>query len=385
MIVLSCPVRLIPLTAGLGISWAAIAPTTQPSPASQPPPAIAFRLSATVYPAGVESEEVYARHVQGRIDESLAKADQAPDLSAKARHLLMAANLILSRGIEPQVTRLLLEIETPRDAADLAAGVEEARKHLDAARALLLGSNSAASQPSTAPGSDSSEPDRAPPSELGRVAPAIAPEKPAVCDDLTAFAEALQEAWAGDGIALDGAAGPDVERQVSRAREAVSALATLLEDDRPGVAANARLYHAVLLSRIERVDRALTGLDLALQPLRQDAAVPSFYARLLRCRYLARQGSYAVSTALLLRLEERSHEWFDDPQLRIEAANTAALVRREVLRQWRDALTAEGKESAAAWCADAADRIDDTLRAEEDSPVVLRLGLAVPLLAEDRD
>jgi len=385
MIAWSCPVWWIPWTSGLGISWAAIAPSTQPSPSSQPPPAIAFRLSATVYPAGVESEEEYARHVQGQIDESLAKADQAPDPPSKAEHLVMAANLILSRAVEPQVTRLLLEIETPRDAADLVAGVEEARKHLDAARALLLGGNSAASQPSTAPGSAVSEPEGAIRSELGSVAPAVAPEVLAVCHDLTAFAEALEQAWAGDGIAPDAAAGPDVERHVSRSREAVSALAALLEDDRPGVAGSARLYHTVLLSRIERVDRALTGLDLALQPLRQDAAVPSFYARVLRCRFLAKQGSYAVSAALLLRLEERAHEWFDDPQLRVEAAGTAALVRREVLWQWRDALTARGKESAAAWCADAADRVEDALRAEEDSPAVLRLGLAVPMLAEDMD
>ncbi|MCP4251032.1 MAG: hypothetical protein GY778_28680 [bacterium] len=318
-------------------------------------------LSATLYPEQVTSEEQYAAQLHGQIDARLRMAASADTAIDRAEHLLGAVNLILARGIEPQVTRLILGIDRPDDMDALRAGLAEAEGHLTAAAESL------AKEPPADVSDDSEDhaedPEDGATDEDGR-------NLNEIHRDLTAFANALAAAWAE---------GSDPDR-VGRIRKAASSLAVLLEDDRPAVAGAAVMYQAYLLGQLERYDRALSVLDLALQPIVDEAPAFTFYARLLRCRYLARQGGFAVAWSLLLRVEERCHDWFDSPESRDEAIRTAGLIRLQVTERWQAALTTSDNSAPAGWCREAGRRISEGLYADGGPSALLRLGEAVPLL-----
>lgn len=344
--------------------------------ASQPAAGLAVGLSATVYPPGVTDEKQYAHRIQEQIDALLAAAEAAADRSdppdgglTRVEYLLGAANWILARQIEPQVTRLLLGIERSQDVAFVIRSVAEARKHLEAAGPPAGGLAEAAA-------SVERNEEAAEPAGRGRI-PSVVPEESlykfeSIRNDLSAFADALALAWAeGEG-----------EDDAQAVRAAASSLAVLLEDDRPGVAPAATLYQAVLYQRAGRSDRAMQVLDLALQPLPPDAASFAFFSRLLRCRYLARRGGHAVAWSLLLKLEERCQDWFDSPEARQEAMRAVALVRLEVDEFWEASLASSGDKERLAWCARAKQRIQSTLLQPTGEPAATRLGNAVPLLLD---
>ncbi|MCH7814791.1 MAG: hypothetical protein IID40_12315, partial [Planctomycetes bacterium] len=340
------------------------APADQTAPEASPTGKDTLILSTTVFPAQITTEVQYAASVRRQIDVLLELAAAADAPVVRAEHLLGATNLILARGIEPPVTRLILGIDRPDDVGAVRAGLAEAQGHLVAA-AELLAERAPADESEDAPdqADDSDDPDDAPRDEGGR-------NLNKVHRDLTAFANALGAAWAEAS---------DQER-VDRIRKAASSLAILLEDDRPAVAAAAVMYQAYLLGQLERYDRALSVLALALEPIDAEAPAFTFYARLLRCRYLARQGGFAVAWSLLLRLEERCHDWFESRESREEAIRTVALIRLQVNDRWQAALTTSDHSDRAEWCREAARRIGEGLYADGGPSAVSRLGDAVPLL-----
>lgn len=325
-------------------------PTSQP--ASQPAPSGTVTLSAAGYPDGVTDEAQYGDYLAERTEALIEAARETTDGPTTIERHLAIANWILVRQIEPQVTRLLLGTDDPGDRMALAASVAQAQEWLTTAGELLadLPVETVATQPA---------PDlRTRPTELHA--------------DLSAFAEAMH------AVTMDTTA----DEAPQRIRRSASRLGVLLEDTRPGVSATAALYQALLFARNDRMDRAMTRLDLVLLPPQSDAVAPCFFGRLLRCRFLARQGAHAVAWSLLLRLEERCQEWFDTPQARIEATNSVAVVRLEVARAWKEAMTDAGAEDRSAWCQAAERRVRESLFAGEEAPRIMRMEQAIPILTD---
>lgn len=336
------------------------AQTTEPALPTQ----MTVGLSPADYPAGVSDEASLEAHNRARTIDILAAADREDEPLVQAEHRLAVANWILARQAEPQISRLLLGIESPTDLTSLRSSVADARVQLEACRRLL---DDPADDESHATGAQEPQSD-----------PAGAQSREglrALHHDLAAFAEALAVAWSPDG-------GDDYGRQV---RRCASALGVLLEDERPGVAAAAAMYQALLYRRADRPDRALAVLDLATRPLPRGGEAWAFSSRLLRCRFLAQQGSHALAWSLLLKLEERAHDWFEATGQGEQAARTALLVRLEVAGAWQQQLAQAGLAAEAAWCQRAAEQIRQAMRESRQPPTVMRIRSAIPFLLEDYD
>lgn len=316
-------------------------------------------LSTSVYPPDVSGESAYLAFVDGRAGELVALAQEQRDPLRQAEHHLMAANWMLARQTEPFVSRLLLGIAGPDEAGHLLAAVEQAQAQLDAASVGLagLGSTKPTTQPSEPAAGDA---DR----EIATLG--------SVRDDLASFAEAYAAAWSS---------GSDDEA-IRRVRRAASGLAVLLEDERRGVAQSAMLCQALLYRRAGLAERAARVLDLALQPLSPDAPQSSLYARLLRCRIVAEEGGYAAAYSLLLKLEERCHDWFDAPQEIGEAVRAVLLLRKQVVQDWQASVVEPANQEHNAWCEAVIGRLDEAMLQIEGTTRVMRLGAAVPSLLE---
>jgi hypothetical protein len=322
-------------------------------------------LSPADYPQGVSDEASFEAYNRARTLDILAAADRSGDARAEVEHRLAAANWILARRTEPQVTRLLLGIESPTDLASLRSSVADARLQLEACRRLL--DNRA--------NNDESHPTGAQEPQSG---PAEAPSREglrSLHDELSAFAEALAVVWSSD----------DGDDHITQVRRCASALGVLLEDERPGVAPAAAMYQALLYRRADRLDRALAVLDLATKPLPRGGQAWAFFSRLLRCRVLAHQGRHALAWSLLLKLEERALEWFEAAGQGEQAARAARLVRLEVAGLWQQQLARAGLTAEAAWCQSAAERIRQAMSESPQPPAVIRIRLAIPFLLEDYD
>jgi len=274
------------------------------------------------------------------------QAEQAQDVETRVGLLLRAANVILSNELEPPCTGRLLHIGDDQ----LPVAEEEIGAALARAAALLSDAEATMSRPD---GGGEAAPDRWQPWR-DRL------------EILRAFAE-------GQGAFLL----PADEREM---RRAASRLAVFLEHENPQVTAAAGLWQAVLRSRESDASRALTLLEPALWGVARKSLPFSFYARLLRCRLLADQESYATALALLTQIEEQCDEWFSDDAEREQAVRAAALVEVQVLRSWHDHLTDPTDQRERRWCAE---RIE-TLRKQqfaEGERTVLRLNPAVPTFA----
>jgi len=326
------------------------APSTPPRP----------RLSDSVYPAGVADEAAYVDYLAARTRSLIDAADAAAEPPAEARGRLAAANWILARQIEPAVSRVLLGIPAASDNEVIREGIARAARQLAAAESALARAPAAAA-------------------EVRRSADARdAPQPPltealqSTLTDLSAFADAL-------AVAFSDEMGGNSE---DRARAAASSLAILLEDERPGVAVCATLMQALLYHRAGQMDRTRTVLDLALQAVPGDAREVAFYSRLLRCRYLAEEGRFAVACSLLLKLEERCFEWFVSATDQAEAGYAATLVRRQTIQAWRDGHQGPEADAHRQWCDAAIARIEEALAGEPQPIRLMRLRSAVPYLLD---
>ncbi len=318
-------------------------------------------LSVTIYPDGIDTVDAYQGYLRRRIEALLASTKNGSDPTVSAEHLLGAANLVLAFETEPWVTWMLLAENDEPATASMQKLVDEALKYIAQAEKLL---GQVTDQEG---GADQTDQDEA--AQLRR-RDRVRLEH--LSEDLGAFAAALAYAF-GEQV------GPESIRDI---REAASLLAVLLEDERPGVAASATLYEALLFKRANMHDRALAVLGLALQPLPKEHPKTAFFSRLLRCRYLAQNGAYATSWSLLLRLEELAQDWFKDEQTLAEATTATELMRLEVAKQWMSSLGESGAESERGWCQDAILHLETRLFGGDDSNPVLRMGAAIPLLLD---
>lgn len=321
-------------------------PATQP--ASQPtsqPAELEWLLSPSHYPSEIGDEAAYRRWAREQRAELLAKAKRAGDPILAAQFRLAAANHILAREVEPFISRWLLDISKPDDVDGIRTGLAEAREQLKLAAEALAGE---------------------PAGDAGHDAPARS-----TLETLEALAGALEAISAEDSDAT-----------ASARQAAATALAVLLEDDRKDVAAAALLWQAVLYRQTGQTERAFQLLPTATERLSRDGRRHQFHTRLLRCRMLADRGSYAAAGSLLLRIEENTADWFTEEAEQDAAANTAILMRLQVVEKWRSLLDPAAESSEIAWC----DRTSARLRAalaEQRNPVpLLGLDLAIPILAK---
>jgi hypothetical protein len=122
-------------------------------------------------------------------------------------------------------------------------------------------------------------------------------------------------------------------------REAALGLAELRENEDPDTAAAARLWQAALLEVGSRPRRDLAVLDLAMVP--PERLPYDFFSRILRCQILMDNGSYALVAGLILRMEDRCDQWFNnDSKNALRAKLTLIAVRINCLWQWAEALRA---------------------------------------------
>ncbi len=303
------------------------------------------QLSTALLPEGVGDEQAYAKWLADQTAELLDAAEQTENLRDRIEFRVAAANWILARECEPFMSRWLNGIEREASAAQIVSSTQRAIGQLSIARADWHRYSELDDHDSeTAVGFDSS------------------------IETLEAFAEALHACVLppfGDG---------DVARSAARK------LSEHLEDDRPAVAAAAVLWQGVLYGNADRVDRALRLLPPAATPPASETLQYAFFAKLLRCKHLARNGSYAAAWRLLLAIEERSQEWFVTLRRRAEAGRAAMLVKFDICEAWSTAGDDAKNEATRAWCDETLSRIREEHFPAAGDLNVARLATAAPMI-----
>ncbi|MFQ5414439.1 MAG: hypothetical protein ACE5E6_08270 [Phycisphaerae bacterium] len=380
-----------------------------PPAADGPEPAAPVRADTVRSPApaiptvrlapvdGFATESAYLADITRRAERFTAIAATSEHNAARARLHLAAANVLLAKYVEPTCTRWLLGIIADDTTAD--AGPNGSEADPDATGANAQGNSAAGANVAGANVADTSTTGTRKPAAhtadanlidiMGRVHNALASATrhldaaPAggrtdVAEQKTlAQSRDTLEAFAAAVAALLAASAD--ERDNARLRRAASAVSGLLEDSDPAVAAAAALYQAALRSEAGDLERALNTLDLALAPPPRGAMPLAFFARLYRCRLIARRGGHAVALALLYQMEERCHEWFVGDARQADALRTVTVVELGVLRDWHDRLKPGADSAERAWCAETMSRLISR-RLTDHPPTVLRLVNAVPIV-----
>lgn len=319
------------------------------------PHGLGVRLSPPAEPGalGVEGESSYREYLADAAHAlrfRLRRIEQASDspLAERIELRLAAANWTLAKQCEPPLSRRLLGMGDPSDSGDVGRWITEALNDLQAARRDL----------SAFEETEGYDEDRA-----AQFSDSI--------ELLTAFAGAL------------GACMSDAEDEESLAKygEAARVLSEYLEDDRPQVVAAATLFQGMLYGKTNRVDRALRLLPQPGKPPRREALRYDFFARLLRCKYIAEQGGYAAAWGLLLSLEEPVEDWFITATGRTEARRAAMLVKFDICRDWSEVGEASSRQATRAWCDKALERIRAEYFPAEGDHALMRLITAVPMIA----
>lgn len=293
------------------------------------------------------SDALYLQSVSADVIELQRQAEAAQDPGTQVEFLLAAANVILAYEVEPDCTRAVLHLPPPTDAPKVEGSLENAGHLLKQSQSILD-------------------------SEKGKA--------DGLTQELRAYFSQLEQLQAfHHAIAVYLAEGQS-EDDATKARQASSRLSVLLEDGDERVVAAATLWHALLRSRHSDPERAARMLPLALSRPPQKSLQFGFYARLLRCRLLAKRGSYAVALGLLSQLEEKSREWFVLGADQDNAFRAITVTTFQVLDQWRAQLGDSEEVRQRDWCVDKMQWHLDR-RLEGDKRFVLRLRPAVPIIA----
>lgn len=308
------------------------------------PPVPELVLAARRTPPAADKPEAPAEE---RIARLIALAREAQDARAAADLRLAAADLAIGEGLEPVVTRALLGLDVDADRRTALEGARAAVGWIAEADEALGGIEAD-----------------------GEEAQAWLDEARVQVDRLRAF-----------GNALAAYLTPSTDDSAyRRSREAAAGLSVMLESDDARIAAAAALWQGAIFVNIDLPDRALAVLDLALAPPPPQDARAALFARLLRCRALAKQGRTTPAMALLYQLEERCEDWFPVEADRGDALRAVTLVAYETLGAWHDALSPETAGQERQWCARTAARLIEE-RFTPESRSVLRLDRTVPAIA----
>ncbi len=286
------------------------------------------------------------------LGEMVARADSDRNLEAAFTYRLLAANRLLAFDLQPCASRLLLGIPEEEDYPKAREVIAQVTLYLEQASGKLgeLDSQS---------GLD----------EYKRYRYGVQLET------LQAFSKALRELWLQASI-------PDEQRRKNIA-DATVALGVILESDDPAIVRAATLWQAYLFASIDKLQRALDLLPTALKPVPEGKPV-SFYARVLRCRYIAQlHEDCAVSVSLLLRMKSRCGLWFEDEERAQTAQQVVKLITRRLCEDSLARANPDRKEFNE-WCAGVASRIDGEFSEIcKSGPVeLLSLGSPVPMIIE---
>ncbi len=293
--------------------------------------------------AGASAEGLTPDQVAARVATLEERGRDASSGLAKSEFFLAAANLILSRELEPICTDRFLKIAR----TDAAAKTAQARSSLDRVDSLIGEARAALEA-----GAERS-------AELTRQA-----------DALTAFATAIR-------AYLELEADPDPTRTP---RRAASGLSGWLEHDNPKIAAAAAFWQACLRSLEPAPASALAVLDPSSADPTPDGPRYGFFSRLLRCRLLAQRGSESLALGLLMQIEERVNEWFKVEADRLDAFRTIAWTQLRILQGWHDRLAEPTQAEERTWCDERMKRVQDEWLPKIGEATVLRLMDAVPLI-----
>lgn len=301
---------------------------------------VAYRLCTRGHPKGIANERDYAKWVENEISGLTRRSKSASDPISRVRLLLGLANFRLARQAEPALTRLALGDGSAEGLRRIATIATTARKEIARATEQL---------------------------DHIRKTPAVGKGAAKDRKSLTKAAVRLG-ALAGAMHALG--TGKD-------AATIAQGIESLTKTRGLGLLSSARLLKALLMRRAGLTEKALAELPPALDPPKQ---LPhGFFTRLLRCRLLADRGSFAIATALALRVDVHCDEWFDESRLP-EAKAAVSLLRVELARRWADKLDGDKLAKHAAHRRSIADRISKGLAG--DDVRVYRLVLAVPILVK---
>ena len=122
-------------------------------------------------------------------------------------------------------------------------------------------------------------------------------------------------------------------------------LAELAQCLHPPIQEPARFWAAMLWLRAGQPDRAVDVLDMALAPPQGHAY--EVLPKLLRCRALAQAGKLTAASALLIRMQSRLADWFDE-QVAGLVAPAITLERLAVMDRLADRLIDAGYHAQAA-------------------------------------
>ncbi|MEE9293924.1 MAG: hypothetical protein V3W34_03020 [Phycisphaerae bacterium] len=328
-------------------SWTPAAPGADESPH---PPTI--HLSTGIFPAEVADEQAYTMWLADRAQQLMEAAGTAEESKQRIKLRLAAINWVLASQCEPPMSRRLQHIGTPHDRELVKELTRQGLKELEVVRAEL--------ERFTAPLEHDQD---------------AADGFESSIELLASFAEALH-------ACVTQASEPDAGTIY---RKAALKLSVYLEDDRRQVAAAARLWQGVLYGKAERIDRSLRLLPLPSEPTGHHALRYDFFARLLRCRHLARRQAFAAAWSLLLTLEERSQEWFVTLRSRSEAGRATALARLELCTGWSNHREGPSRQATKAWCDELTAQMRDTYLPPDGEHSVTRLAAAAPTIMEIPD
>jgi len=301
---------------------------------------------------GYADDATYARAMSERAEGLAHRAGGEREESVRVKAWLAAANTILAFELEPACTRRFyhLDVENVPVSADLTAALLRAESSLQKAGETI----------ETVRARDGND--------VAWLAAAARDHR-----TLSALSRGLSEY-------LSPSTGAD---QVSKAREAASALAILMEDSDERMVAAATLWHAALRAREEDPSAALTVLPMTASDPPKSAMPHAYFSRLLRCELLARRGGYGVALALLAKMDEPVGTWFGTGAPRDEAMRSLAWTKLRVLKLWHtELMKSEANATEAAWCAQ---RMQEIIadRLPEDRRTLLRISPAAPVIAED--
>lgn len=336
------------LSIALAASVEGASPAGAPNHSADAPDRIAH-LSAAPYPETVTRESEYAQWLENRTRLLLDAAGGDAPLQKRIELRLAAVNWMLATQSEPPMSRLLQQISVPSDGPFMASLMQRALTETAIARTDLKRLDES--------------PDRD--DEL------IAQFTDAI-DTLECFGQALR-------ICAAQGAGPDEARRIA------ADLSFYLEDDRPEVAAAALVWQAALYKKSDRLDRAMRSLPLALTPTHAETIGYDFFARMLRCRYLADRGAFATAWSLMLLLEERSRDWFTTQSRRNEATNSAVLAKLTLCDAWIEASQGPARERTQDWCRANGTRLREEYFSSRTDGALLRLTTAAPIIVDIPD
>jgi hypothetical protein len=257
-------------------------------------------LTPQPWPSDVDTAAGYQRYLNQRAEE-LGKAVSKTEDLAGALARLRVARWQLSRQIEPQLSMIVLGFANEADRLFVVQVAGEARRQLDKAATFLR----------TADGEEQVQ---------------------AARDELN-----LLSYW------------PDVFETVARSNPAqrlaaAQKLDSLALSRYRSVVQAARFWQAILYHDMGQSDNALNTLELALADARDEHY--RAFPRLLRCKVLAETGKLTAALALILRLDKRFAEWFDQDEA-ILFHRAATLIRVDVLDRWSANVKRGGRQAHA--------------------------------------